>query len=554
MISSKIHDGLLQTKGTKATIKPKKVTTMGEAVIYTRVSTSEQAEKRSSLDSQAKICTDFAIGRDITIDRIFREEGESAKTADRTKLLEMIKYCQDHRGEIKYVIVFKVDRFARRAEDHLMLKALLMKAGVQLLSATEPIENSNTGRLMETILAGFAEFDNGVKSERSSGGMKSRLEEGGWVHLAPIGYRNIRDDQKRPTLEADEMAPNVQGFLMEFAKGKFAHQEAHKLALSYGIKSKSGKQISPNGVSKMLRNPLYAGMVVNKMLLEPVPGLHSGLITVAEYEAIIGLLNGRRRSIAPSSRGKPEWPLRRFIICSKCSQGATGSISRGRTKRYAYYHCASCKGGLRVSREVMHAEFEALMERVKPASYTLKLFREITLRRWNEEFKDVQAKRRAIDEQIHQYEERRQRVFDRNLDGVMSDEDMSEQLERISMKKAELVGARGELYEGELEKEAIVDVAVSFMANAGRLWKLANLEDRQRFQKMLYPDGISYSAAEGFGTALMGLCYQEISLIEAEKQKEAATSAASFDENYTMVPQGGIEPSTLSLGRRRSIH
>jgi hypothetical protein len=83
---------------------------------------------------------------------------------------------------------------------------------------------------------------------------------------------------------------------------------------------------------------------------------------------------------------------------------------------------------------------------------------------------------------------------------------------------------------------------------------IRKFEDRQRFQKMLYPDGISYSTAEGFGTALMGFCYEEISLIEAEKQKEAATIAASLGENYTLVPQEGIEPPTLSLGRRRSIH
>jgi hypothetical protein len=46
----------------------------------------------------------------------------------------------------------------------------------------------------------------------------------------------------------------------------------------------------------------------------------------------------------------------------------------------------------------------------------------------------------------------------------------------------------GELYEGELEKEAIVDVAISFMADAAQLWRISSLEDRQRFQKMIYPN------------------------------------------------------------------
>jgi DNA invertase Pin-like site-specific DNA recombinase len=39
----------------------------------------------------------------------------------------MLAYCQQQRGKVKYVIVFKVDRFARRAEDHLAMKSLLIK-------------------------------------------------------------------------------------------------------------------------------------------------------------------------------------------------------------------------------------------------------------------------------------------------------------------------------------------------------------------------------------------------------------------------------------------
>ncbi|MFI5240798.1 MAG: recombinase family protein [Candidatus Saccharimonadia bacterium] len=515
---------------------------MGNAVIYTRVSTTEQAENRQSLDSQEKACLEFAAKRDMRVEAVFREEGESAKTADRTKLLEMIKFCQDNRGKIKYAIVFKVDRFARRAEDHLTLKAMLMQLGVQLLSATEPIENTNTGKLMETILAGFAEFDNGVRAERSSGGMKARLEEGGWVHLAPIGYRNVKDSLKRPTLEPDEMASKVQKFLKEFNKGIYTQKQAVELARKFGVKTKSGRHISANGVYKMIRNPVYAGIVAGRMLSEPVEGLHEGLISTEEHRSIIGIINGRRKTIKPSSRGKPKWPLRQFIRCYKCNERVTASGSRGRSKVYDYYHCSKCKGGLRVSMEKVHDEFEALLKKVKPGSYTLKLFREITLRRWNEEFKEVQDKRRAIDSEIFRLEESRQLVHDRSIDGRINDEIMVEQLDRIKSRKAALIIERGELYVGELEKELIIDVVIIFMADAAHLWKVSDLADRQRFQKMIYPDGIQYFSDGGFGTALMGLCYQEVELIEAEKSKQVAVVGVARAEESILVVPRGIEP------------
>ena len=61
-------------------------------LIYTRVSTTRQAENGYSLDEQEKICRAFAISKDIIIpdDGVFREEGESAKTADRTQLKKIL--------------------------------------------------------------------------------------------------------------------------------------------------------------------------------------------------------------------------------------------------------------------------------------------------------------------------------------------------------------------------------------------------------------------------------------------------------------------------------
>lgn len=531
--------------------KSNEVPKMNKAVIYSRVSTAEQAEKKKSLDSQEQYCRDFATKRDIEIDRVFREEGESAKTADRTQLIKLIEYCKTNKGKLRYVIVWKVDRFARRTEDHLALKALLLKLGIQLLSATEPIENSNTGKLMETILAGFAEFDNDVRSERCSNGMKARLEEGGWVHVAPIGYRNYKDSLRRPTLKPDESSVKVAAFLREFCKGLYTQKQAVQLAHQFGVRTKNNKPMSANGVYKMLRNPVYAGLITGKMLEHSVKGLHEPLITEDEFNTIAQILEGKRKTIRPETRGRPDWPLRRLLLCDKCRHPLTGSASKGRTKHYPKYHCTQCRGGgMSADREKVHGEFQALLERVKPSPYTLKLFKEIVMRRWHLEHLEAQSKRRKIDEEIKTLEDRRQTVIDKNLDGAIDDEMMREQVERIGVRTAELRLTRSDIMEGELEKEIVVDTAIGFISDAGSFWRNANIDNKQRFQRMIFPEGISYKFANGFGTAVMGACYEELNLIEAEITRHAESKKPQHEAESLLVVPRGFEPLISSVRGR----
>src|SRR5688500_17499673 len=124
------------------------------AVIYCRVSSKEQIDG-TSLESQEQACREYADRHNLTVARTFIEEGESAKFADRTQLLNLIDYCRNKRNEVDTLVVWKLDRFARNVEDHFSVKASLRKLGVKVVSVTEPIDADPNGRLMETILAGF---------------------------------------------------------------------------------------------------------------------------------------------------------------------------------------------------------------------------------------------------------------------------------------------------------------------------------------------------------------------------------------------------------------
>jgi DNA invertase Pin-like site-specific DNA recombinase len=159
------------------------------AVIYVRVSTKEQTENLS-LPTQLRACEEFCRRQRYDVLERFHEEGESAKTTDRTELQKLLTFCRLNKGRVHFVVVVNLTRFARDKYDHFALRSHLQSLGISLRSATEPIDDTSTGKLMEGVLAAFAQFDNDVRSDRTRAGMKAAPELGRWVLLAPIGCLN----------------------------------------------------------------------------------------------------------------------------------------------------------------------------------------------------------------------------------------------------------------------------------------------------------------------------------------------------------------------------
>ena len=99
------------------------------AVIYVRVSTKEQTENLS-LPTQLRACEEYCRRQGYEVLERFHEEGESAKTTDRSQLQALLKYCRTHKGKVHFVVVYNLTRFAREKYDHFALRAYLKSLGI----------------------------------------------------------------------------------------------------------------------------------------------------------------------------------------------------------------------------------------------------------------------------------------------------------------------------------------------------------------------------------------------------------------------------------------
>ena len=209
-----------------------------KAVLYCRVSTKEQVDEGNSLSTQEKTCREYCAKNDYEIAKVFLEQGESAKTADRTELQKLLTYCADKKNGIKAIIIYKVDRLSRNTDDYSQIRLFLKRYGVEIKSTSEHFENSPVGRFMENTMANIAQFDNDVRSERCAAGMMEAVREGRYVWMAPIGYDNVKVNGKSTIAMNEFMGSLMRKTFELIASNIHSTEEVRHLMTAEGLLNK----------------------------------------------------------------------------------------------------------------------------------------------------------------------------------------------------------------------------------------------------------------------------------------------------------------------------
>ncbi len=381
------------------------------AVIYVRVSDPRQAENLS-LATQLKACEEYCERQGFVVLERFREQGESAKTADRTELQRLLQYCRTNKGKVHFVVVFNLTRFAREKYDHFALRAHLKFLGISLRSATEPIDDTATGKLMEGVLAAFAQFDNDVRSDRTKAGMRAALELGRWTFLAPIGYLNAPRWSGKSLVEDPERAPLVRRAFEQFATGRYTKQQVLDEVTRLGLRTRRGGKVSSQTFDAVLENQLYIGIIdCPEYGVQAKRGDFAPLVDEKLFYRVQGILNRRVRMVAPPQRSRPDFPLRAFVKCRACGRPLTGSWSKGRNERFAYYHC---RGGECRDVNIAKAKLEGLfvdeLARLQPSSGYMRLVKERVVQVWDRAKSDIKEKAEAVERRIKAIRQRIDRL------------------------------------------------------------------------------------------------------------------------------------------------
>lgn len=242
------------------------------AAIYLRVSTEEQVDN-FSLGTQEELCTKEANRRGFDVIEVFREEGRSAKNIlGRPVLVALLEYCRRNKRQLDAVFVYRIDRISRQTADYLAIRRKLAEFGIALVSATEPTGESPTEKLIETMLAGFAQLDNDVRSERAKNGLRARFLSGLISGKPPLGYK-VQDGY---VIKDPNSFEKVKQAWELMATGTKSLNDMAKIMNDLGLREKHGKEfkLRSQTVNRIFRQRFYTVILTSERYPETVQGQH----------------------------------------------------------------------------------------------------------------------------------------------------------------------------------------------------------------------------------------------------------------------------------------
>ena len=244
------------------------------AVIYTRVSTGEQAEHGTSLESQRDACRAKALALNLPIVAEYEDAGISGGFLhSRQGMMAAVADIQTGRADT--LICANISRFSRDSEHQQAIKKSVQAVGGRLVFCDMDFDETPEGDLAFNIMGGFAAYEKAVIKKRTHGGRVHKAEQGlqpGRAH-SPMGYHVVTNaDALRGDYPAamigrylvmEEEAAIVRELFERYAAGADTLATLARSLNARKLPTRQGGQYwRVNAVRRILQNQVYKGLGV----------------------------------------------------------------------------------------------------------------------------------------------------------------------------------------------------------------------------------------------------------------------------------------------------
>lgn len=504
-------------------------------VIYTRVSTKEQADTNMSLETQRKGCEVYVLKQKHNVLAYFGGTYESAQTDERKEFGKMISFCKKQTSKVSYIVVYSLERFSRTGDNAIWLSRQLRELGISIISVTQPIDTSNpAGVLQQNILFLFSQYDNDLRKQKSMEGTREKLMAGIWCTKPPMGYDTVRRNGER------RIEINATGKLLRKAYLWKANEGLSNATITSRL-SASGLKITQKRLHDVFRNPFYCGMLSHSALVgEMIKGNHEALVSQDVFL--------KANDIKPRNYGiqqNPEYemtPLRGLYKCEGCGENFRGYIVR--KKGLYYYKCNSDKKcGCNKSAKELHKQFSEILEHlsiqeeyIEPLKEQLRLIYLEVNEAKDKANNDYHKQIRELDNKVERLEERfineevKPELYEKFVTKFKQERQQIEQ----GIKECPVTGSNLEYY---------ITKAVEISSELPTVWASSDYSYKQKLQQLIFPEGIYYNKKndESRTTKVNSVFLSIARLKQVLAKKETGTSEAIFKNSGWVVPTG-IEP------------
>ncbi len=467
---------------------------MKNVIIYTRVSTDEQAEKGFSLRLQKEQLENYCAQKGYRILQHFQEDYSAKNFSSRPEFQKLLRYVQSNKKKVDALLFTKWDRFSRNIEASYTMIRRFKEMDIEVNSIDQPLDLTQPdSKVMLAVYLVIPEVENDKISLRVTEGMRRSMKEGCFPATAPKGYLNTRTSEGKSTLTPDPVvAPLIEGAFRDYSKGVYSAEEIRQIYMKKGLK------ISRNGFLALLKNPTYTG----KILIKPykkedemiVEGLHPALIDSEIFNRVQLILKGK---YTPPFRTLTEideaLPLRGFLVCPECGKTLTGSGSKGRDGKntFFYYHCTRyCKTRYK-AREV-NPLFEELLSEMSIEQDQQSVYKSILADRFSERYEDKKTTTGSLHRERDNLYKRLEMAEDSFFEQKIDASTFNSMKGRIDLRLEEIKSELKELQHKERFFEKHLNEGIGFLKGVDTVYREGSTEVKRKIIQTLFCDKLVY--------------------------------------------------------------
>lgn len=494
------------------------------AVIYTRVSSDKQIDGYS-LEVQEDRCREraSALGLVVPQNGIFREEGVSAKTMDRPELQKMLKFVSDKKNNIHAVITLDVSRFNRNTSDFLAVQAILARYGVRLIFCSHDSGQNAESKLINTVIASLAEYDNTKKGERVLDSHKKRFELGHVNQKPPTGYILKMINGHRVAVPDPELFPVIQRMWYNIIKFRWSLRKIAEELNNAGIHpshNKGSKKFTRSLCSKMFSNKFYMGFITSQRFGEK-KGMHEPMIDERTFYQVREILTSRKPTRKERYlRINPNFPLRGILRCNYCSSHITGAVSYGKNKeRPIRYYCCQTRGvhtpnpsfpaNDNKNTTGVETKFTQLLQTIEFDKAFIEWISEMVRESYEAKHGQFLKSEEMARKELIETQKLVKELNLKYLKKEFSKEEYDQLKKDLEIQLVIQEGVLNEYKMAKLDIDIILQWVKFYLTNIPRIWLDAEPEARYRIGCSLFPEGLYFDGKE-FRTPTLGLAYQYI--------------------------------------------
>lgn len=325
--------------------KPEQTPQKAKYCLYARKSTESEERQVLSIDSQIKEMLQLAERDSLDVAEIRRESHSAKDTGQRPVYNELLGDIRQ--GKFNAILTWAPDRLSRNAGD---LGALvdLMDQGLlsEIRTYGQKFTNNPNEKFMLMILGSTAKLENDHRGENVKRGLRTRAEMGLWPGVAPLGYLNQGQMDKKCQIVVDPVrAPIIKQI---FEKMAYEHWSGRKiynwLKHDLNFKTRGNKSLTLSGLYRILDNHMYYGEFERpKNSGNWYQGKHAPIITKELFDLAQGQL--KRDQIV---RENKEFAFTKLFTCGLCGSGISAEekykqLKDGTTAKYIYYGCSRAR-------------------------------------------------------------------------------------------------------------------------------------------------------------------------------------------------------------------